>query len=290
MTPSSDSTTLATGAPRFVDRGTHRIRYDVLGDESAPPVLLVMGMAFASSAWDTLPAALAERFRVITYDNRGTGASPLPRGFFRMSDLADDAAAVLDAAGVARAHVFGISMGGMASMELALRHRARVQSLVLGATFAGYRKSVKPSLRVMKAVFASALFAKNAAEHVAPVLVSKETYASESERERFAVWLSKVGRAAPRTVLRQMIAVSRHACEARLAQLDVRTMVITGTADALVPARNSSMLAKLIPGAQLVEIAGAGHCFPFERLDETKRAVTRFFLDDARAGGASVAA
>ncbi len=285
MTASIDITSLATTTPRFVDRGTHRIRYDVLGDDNAPPVLLVMGMAFASSAWDTLPGALAERFRVITYDNRGTGHSPLPRGFFRMSDLADDAAAVLDAVGVPRAHVFGISMGGMASMELALRHRERVQSLVLGATFAGYRKSVKPSLRIMKAVFASALFAKNAAHHVAPVLVSNETYAKDPAH--FASWLAKVGRASPRTVLRQMIAVSRHACEARLAKLDVRTMVITGTADALVPARNSTTLAKIIPGAKLVELEGAGHCFPFERLEETKRAVTSFFLDDAAASSAA---
>lgn len=282
MTSTREATTeITTSEPRFVDRGTHRLRYDVLGDANAPPVLLVMGMAFASSAWDTLPGALAERFCVITYDNRGTGLSPRPSGFFRMSDLADDAAAVLDAVGVERAHVFGISMGGMASMELALRHRHRVQSLVLGATFAGYRKSVKPSLRIMKAVFASALFAKNAAHHVAPVLVSKETYAEDPAH--FASWLSKVGRASPRTVLRQMIAVSRHACEERLAQLDVRTMVITGTADALVPSRNSADLARIIPGAKLVELDGAGHCFPFERLEETKRAVTHFFLEESLA-------
>ena len=74
-----------------------------------------------------------------------------------------------------------------------------------------------------------------------------------------------------------MAAVVRHTTEQRLAAVDVPTLVITGDADRLVPPQNSRVLAKLIKDAQLVELAGAGHCFPFERLEETASALVSFF-------------
>src|SRR6266851_2267972 len=97
------------------------IHYQTMGDSGAPPLLLIMGLAVSSRAWDRLPELMAKHFRVIVFDNRGTGRSTRRGWKYRMSQLADDAAAVLDAAGVPSAHVFGISMGGMIAQELALR-------------------------------------------------------------------------------------------------------------------------------------------------------------------------
>src|SRR5438270_3518427 len=131
----------------LLDRGRHRIHFESIGDPARPPVLLIMGLALSSRAWDRLPELLARDFHVLVFDNVGTGRSAR-RGFaYRMRDLADDAAAVLDAAGVRDAHVFGISMGGMIAQELALRHPERVRSLALGATIGSFRKGHRAPLR-----------------------------------------------------------------------------------------------------------------------------------------------
>src|SRR3954466_13079993 len=96
----------------LVDRGRHTIPYEALGDPARPPLLLIMGLALSSRAWDRLPALLARDFHVLVFDNLGTGRSARRGVAYRMRQLADDAKAVLDAAGVRQACVFGISMGG----------------------------------------------------------------------------------------------------------------------------------------------------------------------------------
>src|SRR5713226_733611 len=122
------------------------IHYQTMGDSGAPPLLLIMGLAVSSRAWDRLPELMARRFHVLVFDNRGTGRS-VRRGFaYRMRELADDAAAVIEAAGLRSAHVFGISMGGMIAQELALRRPERVRTLALGCTIASWRKGTAPSL------------------------------------------------------------------------------------------------------------------------------------------------
>lgn len=80
----------------YADRGTHRLWYETLGREGAPPLLLVMGMSFSSRAWGPLGETLSADFRVVVFDNRGAGGSGAPLRPYGMGDLADDAAAVLD--------------------------------------------------------------------------------------------------------------------------------------------------------------------------------------------------
>src|SRR5512146_1518301 len=130
----------------LVDRPRHTIHYEEYGDRDKPPVLLIMGLAVSSRAWDRLPHLLARDFRVLAFDNVGTGRSA-KRGFaYRMKALADDAVAVLDFACARSAHVFGISMGGMIAQEMAIRRPERVRSLALGCTFASWRKGMAPAL------------------------------------------------------------------------------------------------------------------------------------------------
>ncbi len=103
-----------------------------------PPVLLIMGLGMnATGWWRTVPVLAEAGLRVISFDNRGVGRSDRMPGPYTVAEMADDAVAVLDEAGLDRAHVYGISLGGMIAQEVALRHRRRVDALVLGATTAG---------------------------------------------------------------------------------------------------------------------------------------------------------
>ena len=114
-----------------------KLHYERTG--AGAPVLLVMGLGMnATGWWRTIPV-LAERHTVVAFDNRGSGRSDVPDGPYSTELLADDAIAVLDAAGIERAHVYGISLGGMVAQQIALRHPERVDRLVLGATTAGRR-------------------------------------------------------------------------------------------------------------------------------------------------------
>jgi len=263
----------------FVDRAGYRLHYEVSGPPDAPPLLLIMGLGMCSAAWHNLPGRLSDRFRVIVFDNRGVGQSSAPPGGFRIRDLADDAARVLDAEGVQQAFVFGISMGGMIAQELVLRHPERVRALALGATFGSHFRSHKPRLGVAGDLLMVSLFSRHP-RRMARLLVSDEYFARNPER--FARWLEQLGRPKRSAARRQIVAITLHEAEKRLPLIRVPTLVVSGDRDRLVPVENSRKLARLIPGARLVELPGAGHAFPFERADETVRLLTEHFLAAAR--------
>ena len=259
----------------FAELPGHRIHYTSYGSPEAPPLLLVMGLGMASDAWDSLPARLADRFRVLTVDNRGMGSSSAPPGGFRIRDMADDAARVLDAEGIAEAAVFGISMGGMIAQELALRHTARVRALVLGATFGSHWRSRKPPIGVAGDLLLVSLLSRPP-RRMARLLLSDDFVARNPEV--FQRWLARLGRPRLRVARRQILAIARHEAEDRLPRLRLPTLVISGDRDRLVPVENSRRLARIIPRARLLELPGAGHAFPFERADETVRAITEHCL------------
>ncbi len=271
----------------------HSIHYEEYGPPTAPPLLLIMGLGLSAQAWDRLPARLAERFRVVVFDNRGIGKSGRPGGRYRLHDFADDAAAVLQAVlggsdggaakspagGPGGAHVFGISMGGMIAQELVLRHPQLVRSLVLGATFASWRHSDKPALRVSLTLLAINLVGPRAAHRLASFLVSPEFAATHPQE--FPRWLRRAGLGERSSVLRQLRAIAGHSTLQRLGRVTAPTLVVTGSADLLVPPANSRVLQAQIPGARLVELPGAGHLFPLEREDETVRLLSAHFLSQA---------
>src|SRR5262245_26968935 len=101
------------------------------------PLLLIMGLGYSLEMWHRSLAVLAGGYRTIVFDNRGVGRSDVPPGPYPIATMAADAAAVMDAVGIQRAYVFGISMGGMIAQELALQQPQRVLSLILGCTHCG---------------------------------------------------------------------------------------------------------------------------------------------------------
>src|ERR1700676_1629689 len=125
----------------FVENQGARIYWDEQGQ--GEPVLLIMGLGYPSAMWYRIRPTLAASYRTISLDNRGPGLSDTPPGPYPIRQMASDAAAVLEAAGVESAHVFGVSMGGMIAQEFALQYPKRVRSLILGCTAAGGPHAVR---------------------------------------------------------------------------------------------------------------------------------------------------
>src|SRR5437016_1671166 len=258
----------------LVDRGGHQIHFESIGDPARPPVLLIMGLALSSRAWDRLPELLARDFHVLVFDNLGTGKSGRSGFAYRMRDLAADAASVIAAPGGPAAHVFGISMGGMVAQELAIRHPERVRALALGCTFASWRKGTSPSLGTKLDLLLLNLGFVTPAR-ISRVLVSAEWHAAHPHGA--LLWMRRAERTALRYATAQVLAIARHETLPRLQQIRAPTLVLTGSADKLVPAANSEVLARSIPGARLVVFPNAGHVFPLEREEETVRALREHF-------------
>lgn len=110
------------------------VHHVVTGPEDAPAVVLSNSLGSTMSMWDAQAEALAEHFRVVRYDTRGHGGSPVPPGPYDIDDVADDVIALLDDLGVDKAHFVGLSLGGMTGMRLAARNPERVDRLVVLCT------------------------------------------------------------------------------------------------------------------------------------------------------------
>jgi 3-oxoadipate enol-lactonase len=255
-------------------------KLNVVRRGEGPPLLLIMGMSGNVVHWsEPFLQGLQERFDVIAFDHRGVGWSERVKDPFTIAELADDAALVLDAVGVDRAHVLGISMGGMVAQELALSHRERVDHLVLGCTYAGGEGSslvdpeaFAPLAQAMMAGDRDATMREGFALNLSAAYGAREGVFDEFVR----VALTKP--AATPVIMLQMQAIQGHDTSARLVGLDVPTLVIHGTDDRMLSVDNGRMIARLIPGARLVELEGVGHMFWWEQPDRVVDLLAEFLL------------
>ena len=242
------------------------------------PLLLIMGLGCSSDLWHRMAPELSLRYRTIMFDNRGVGRSDAPPGPYSISTMAGDAAAVLDAAGIESAHVFGYSMGGMIAQELALRHPSRVRSLILGSTSCGGGHSVLAAPEVLNTLMTRVFDPVEAFWAMAPYL-----YDSKTPREKLEEDLEVRSPTFPglEGFLAQLQAITAWESFGRLNSLKVPTLVVHGETDQLVPAQNADILAKEIPCAKLVRIAEAGHVLMTDKPQEANGAILSF-LNDVR--------
>lgn len=245
-----------------VQVGDVNLNYDLHGN--GEPLLMIMGLGASSAAWDPeLVEDLARTFRVITFDNRGTGQSDKPDAPYSIEMFADDAAGLLDKLNIRRAHIFGVSMGGMIAQEFSLRHPSRTATLTLGCTTAGGTHSVPPPPESLKVLTAPR-------EGVAPEEVIRRGwplgYTAKYIAENRPALEASIPRllkypTPPYAFQRQLEGTYTLKTYDRLPQIKAPTLVITGAQDVLIPAKNSEIIAAQIPGAKLHLIANAGHAF-----------------------------
>jgi 3-oxoadipate enol-lactonase len=279
--------------PNTRERDGASIYYEQHG-EAGDPVLLVMGLGGDMQFWEYQVPAFAARHRAFILDNRGAGRSDKPPGPYSTVQMADDAVAVLDDAKIERAHVVGLSMGGMIAQQIAIRHPARVGALVLAATYAradagvrqvseaGAAEARLPSPLALlsggaldlRSADMSALFRFMMGLVLSPEFIQKEKEWLRSLQERLLA-----SGAGPEQLLAQVAAVLSHDAVAGLSQVSAPTLVMTGTADRLVPPHHAEVLAELIPGAKLVRIEGGTHGFNIEMRDRFNKAVLDFLAE-----------
>lgn len=253
-------------------------------DGAGEPVLLIMGLGYPAAMWYRLLPYLTGGYRTIRFDNRGAGATGLADGPYTIEQMADDGAAVLDAAGVSAAHVVGASLGGFIAQELALRRPQRVRSLVLACTGPNGPEAIPPSPQALQMLTArAAMTPRQAAEAAIPFV-----YAPGTPRERIDEDIAVRMRqpTPPEGETRQLQAMAGHqGTYSRLASITIPTLVVHGTADRLVDPANAAMLAERIPGARLQLIEAASHLLTTDQTETAGRAI-RAFLDDHTNSGA----
>ena len=256
----------------FVENRGAKIYWDDQGQGT--PVLLIMGFSYPSDMWYRTRPELSTLYRTIAFDNRGVGRSDVPRGPYTIKLMASDAAAVLDAAGVENAHIFGISMGGMIAQEFALQYPARVRSLILACTSPGGLHAAQPKANVMWALLKRAsMTPEEARKAFVPILYDVAT-PQELIEEDMAVdrkWIP-----VPAAYSAQMQGIMMWSSYRRLPQITAPTLVIHGDSDRLVPPKNGEIIAARIPGAKRVVIPHAGHILGTDQPEAARQAVAGF--------------
>lgn len=244
------------------------------------PLVLIMGIGYDSSLWmlHQVPA-LAREFQVVIFDNRDVGRSAGSGGPYTIADMADDVAGLMDALGLARAHVLGLSMGALIAQEFAVRHGHRLDRLVLSGPDAAPARQVFHPIAVWDWVKArdtgGAMFA---AQQFAWLFSTAFLRNSAGVQQTIEFLSSNPNPVGVEGYARQAHAYLKYDPADRLAGIDSPTLVVVGEQDLLTPPWIAREVAAAIPRAHLEVIMGDGasHVLPLERPDDFNRLVMRF--------------
>ncbi len=277
---------VARTEPALAQANGMTLEYDTFGDPADPAVLLVMGLAGQMVAWDEeLCARLAARgFHVIRFDNRDIGRStwldhePVPsfggllwarrRGLplrvpYLVTDMADDALGLLDALGIGRAHVVGVSMGGMIGQTMAIRAPERVRTLTSVMSSTGDPDLPHPHWRATAAMFVPATRERERYLKRAIMIwriLTGPRIAVDMARTRAQSERAFSRGVHPQGAARQLAAILASPPRTEdLRRIHTPTLVIHGDQDPLVPLEGGRRTAAAIPGARLEVVPGMGH-------------------------------
>ena len=237
----------------FAHHPDTRIWWDQGG--TGDPILLIMGHAYGAGMWHRTAPELAASYRVVRFDNRGAGRSSDPPGPYSVQLMADDALAVLDAAGAASAHVYGVSLGGAIALQLALDHPGRVRSLILGCTAASAEGVPRGALLTrVRSLLPAAVLNRMAWT----LLYGPGTPAARRAEDQQIV---RRTRCSGRGRRGQLAGAAGFDVTGRLGEIRIPALVMHGAKDRIVPAASAQRLVGGIAGARLVMFPDGGHAY-----------------------------
>jgi 3-oxoadipate enol-lactonase len=248
--------------------------YDDTGGEGTP-LLLIHGFPLDRTMWAPQLHALAPAARVIAPDLRGSGESALPPGRVTMETYAEDLRGLLDALGIPRAVVAGLSMGGYIAFAFYRLFAERVRALILTDTRPQPDSSEGKKGRDENAALARDKGAGAIADRMLPKMLTPQTLAQRPELAA-AVRALMARQPVPGIVAALMAMKDRPDSTPTLAQISVPTLVVGGAEDTLTPPKDAQAMSDAIRGARLVTIPGAAHLSNYEQPEAFNRAVAEF--------------
>ncbi len=229
---------------------TPSVHHVVTGRPDGPAVVFSNSLGSTHRMWDAQLAAFEERFRVVRYDTRGHGQSPVPDGPYSIDDLADDLVALLDSLGIARAHLVGLSLGGMTAMRVAARNPDRVDRLAVLCTGAQLPPASAWTDR------AATVRADGSAAVAEAVVARWFTPGYAGDR---APWEAMVAATPAEGYAACCEAIAALDLYADLTKITAPTLAIAGTDDPATPPAKLAEIAHAVRGAKLLEVAHAAH-------------------------------
>lgn len=264
----------------FVDVGDARIHYEVTGPPEGEPIVLVMGLGTDMSGWDAMLPYL-DGYRVLRPDNRGVGNSDAPDKPYSIAGMARDTVRVMDDAGFTSAHVYGASLGSMIAQEIALSHRDRVRTLILGCPSPGV-VSLPGSPGIIRLMLRQSRYTPEEAGRLAAPYLFHRALTEDPAAVEQALTKRRLRAASPVGYRRQLQATLRWSSLTRLRRLRVPTLVLHGDHDRLIPQANGRLIARLVPGARFYNIRGAGHVYSTDAPGEAAGVVVKFLEEHSR--------
>jgi pimeloyl-ACP methyl ester carboxylesterase len=258
----------------FLDTPGATIHYSRDGD--GPPVLLIQGVGVIGNGWRPQIDALADRFTLVAFDNRGFGKSAMRDGRLTIESMAADALALMDRLGFDRFHVVGHSMGGVIAQALALDAPTRVLSLAFLCTFVRGKDGAAMSMPMLITSLRMRIGTRAMRRNAFLELIMPARYLRQIDRAALAAEIAPLFgydlANQPFFVMRQLKAMSRYDAGGRLAGLStIPTIVVSATEDRVAPVASGRALAAAIPGAKYIELADAGHGMTIHRAEEINR-------------------
>lgn len=248
------------------------------------PLVMIQGFGGGHEGWFFQTRAFRERFRVVVFDNRGIGKSDRSPGPYTIDTMAGDTIGLMDSLGIEKAHILGISLGGIVAQEVAISHPGRVMKLVLACTHTGEGDIGDVHPDMLKAIGVAEGSMEPDLSSVDMMETMGTIVSLAFSRRLYRMILVPLARyqmrrVGPGAYLEQLEAVVGHTTAERLPQVQSPTLVIAGSEDRIVSPRSSEDIARRIPNAKLVMVEGGSHAFNIEMRGRFNREVLDFLRD-----------